>query len=71
MRDPARAAIGGSSPGAGVQAGLLRNGEAMDALLRLMHGLYVPLATANTSWPDTVRKDFTGQVRANAWLIEL
>ena len=32
------------------------------SLLRLMNSVYVPLASNNTTWPDSFRKEFSGQV---------
>lgn len=33
----------------------------MDALLRIMRSVYLPLILNNTTWPDEVRKDCSGQ----------
>lgn len=44
-----------------VQFGLV-NGGGMDALLRVMAGVYVPRVIANDTWPESVRKDFSGQL---------
>jgi len=44
-----------------VQFGLV-NGGGMDSLLRIMSGVFVPRVIANMSWPESVRKDFTGQL---------
>lgn len=35
---------------------------ALEALLQLMDTIYVPMVHANQSWPDTVKKDFVGQM---------
>ena len=51
--------------------GVLRSG-ASESLLKLMTGVYVPAVLGNTSWPDSVRKDFTGQLhKFMAFLTEL
>ncbi|KAI9188053.1 hypothetical protein H9P43_002444 [Blastocladiella emersonii ATCC 22665] len=34
----------------------------LDSLVVLMNGVYVPLFLDNRGWPDTVRKDFAGQL---------
>ncbi|ORZ33974.1 dynein heavy chain and region D6 of dynein motor-domain-containing protein [Catenaria anguillulae PL171] len=34
----------------------------LDSLVTLMNGVYVPLFVENRGWPDTVRKDFAGQL---------
>ncbi|KNE55698.1 hypothetical protein AMAG_17807 [Allomyces macrogynus ATCC 38327] len=34
----------------------------LDSLVMLMNGVYVPLFLDNRGWPDTVRKDFAGQL---------
>jgi dynein heavy chain len=39
------------------------SGESMDSLLRLMVSVYVPLYTNNTSWPVSVRKEFSGYLQ--------
>ena len=44
-----------------VRFGLV-NGGGMDSLLRVMSGVFVPRVIANASWPESVRKDFTGQL---------
>jgi hypothetical protein len=47
------------------------NEAGMESLLRVMKGVYVPQLTTNTTWPDSVRKEVTGQVnRFMASLIE-
>ena len=45
-----------------VQFGLIQGGDSMEALLRLMSGLYVPSVLSSTNWPESVKKDFTGQL---------
>lgn len=42
--------------------GTISGEETMDSLVRLMHGLYVPTFLGNKSWPESVRKEFAGQV---------
>ena len=42
--------------------GLLRGGDPLHSLLRIMHGLYVPVVVGNQSWPETVKSDFTAQL---------
>ncbi len=47
------------------------NGGGLESLLRSMQSVYVPQLTATTSWPESVRKEFTGQMhRFMASLIE-
>ena len=36
--------------------------ESIQSLLRLMNAVYVPAVSSNTSWPDSFRKEFSGQV---------
>ena len=39
------------------------NGESVaDALLAVMRGVYAPAVTSNKTWPDSLRKDLTGQM---------
>ncbi|KAK9823872.1 hypothetical protein WJX72_006072 [[Myrmecia] bisecta] len=38
------------------------HGDAMESLLRIMSSLFVPTVLSNTTWPETVKKDFTGQL---------
>ena len=44
-----------------VQLGCVR-GSAVGSLLRVMSGVYVPLCLNDQSWPDTIKKDFSGQL---------
>ena len=37
-------------------------GSPQDSLLRLMSNVYVPSVVQNKSWPDSVKKDFSGQL---------
>lgn len=36
--------------------------DSIQSLLRLMNAVYVPAVSSNTSWPDSFRKEFSGQV---------
>lgn len=38
------------------------SGSGMESLLRLMQSVYLPTFLANDSWPDSVRKEFSGQL---------
>lgn len=54
-----------------VHVGVLRS-NGSESLLKLMTGVYVPAVLANHTWPDSVRKDFTGQLhKFMAYLTEL
>eukprot|EP00741_Cyanophora_paradoxa_P024938 tig00000056_g24072.t1 len=44
-----------------IQFGIV-NGGAMDALLRLMGGVFVPIFNANKTWPESIKKEFAGQL---------
>ncbi|RKP21179.1 hypothetical protein ROZALSC1DRAFT_20732 [Rozella allomycis CSF55] len=37
-------------------------GDALHSLLRLMSGIFVPIFLDNEGWPESVRKDFSGQL---------
>lgn len=37
-------------------------GEGMESLLRLMSSLYVPLFLGDRSWPENIKKEFSGQL---------
>ena len=37
-------------------------GAPVQSLLRLMTSVYVPRCVGDTSWPDTIKKEFTGQM---------
>ncbi|KAJ3056564.1 hypothetical protein HK097_005961 [Rhizophlyctis rosea] len=37
------------------------SGNAMESLLRLMQGLYIPMFSENKRWPDSVRKELANQ----------
>ncbi|KAJ1537343.1 Dynein heavy chain 2, axonemal, partial [Nowakowskiella sp. JEL0078] len=38
------------------------SGNAMESLLKMMQGVFVPMFLDNKRWPDSVRRDFTNQV---------
>ena len=44
-----------------VQFGVL-SGSSMDSLLKMMNGLYLPSFLANETWPESVKKEFSGQL---------
>ena len=44
-----------------VQYGLV-SGNGLESFLRLMSGVFVPLVLENRDWPDSIRKEFAGQV---------
>ncbi|RYY37748.1 hypothetical protein EON62_00890 [archaeon] len=44
-----------------VQFGFI-NGGGMDSLLRVMQDVYLPTMNTTTLWPESVRKDFVGQM---------
>lgn len=44
-----------------VQYGTL-NGGHIQSLLRLMSGIYAPIFFENTSWPDSIKNDFSAQL---------
>eukprot|EP00762_Andalucia_godoyi_P004499 ANDGO_05184.mRNA.1 Dynein-1-beta heavy chain len=44
-----------------IQFGILK-GDALDGLLRMMQGLYAPSFLKNESWPESFKKDFSGQL---------
>lgn len=46
---------------ANVHYGLV-NGSTMDNMLQMMAGVYVPAVIGNRTWPDSVRKEFMGQL---------
>lgn len=37
-------------------------GRHIESLLRVMSGIYVPVFYKNTTWPDSIKNDFTGQL---------
>lgn len=44
-----------------VQYGTVK-GSHMESLLRLLTGIYAPIFFENTSWPDSIRNDFSAQL---------
>ena len=40
----------------------LVNGGGMESLLRIMSSVFVPQISNKTSWPESVKKEFTGQL---------
>lgn len=38
------------------------SGNAMDSLLNLMNGVYLPSFTNNNTWPESVKREFSGQL---------
>ena len=44
-----------------VQYGAVRGGT-VGSLLRVMTGVFVPLCLKDQSWPDTIKKEFSGQM---------
>ena len=44
-----------------LQYGVAR-GSAVGSLLRVMSGVFVPLCLSDQSWPDTIKKEFSGQM---------
>ena len=44
-----------------IQSGCVR-GQSVGSLLRVMSGVFVPLCLNDQSWPDTIKKDFSGQL---------
>ena len=38
------------------------SGQHIESLLRLMTGIYAPLFFENTSWPDSIKNDFSAQL---------
>lgn len=61
IRDPSRFVTKDNMSEA-VFFGTLRGGDALHSLLQVMSGLYVPVVLGNSSWPETVRSDFTAQL---------
>lgn len=61
VRDPTKF-VTEANIGSVILFGTLRDGDPIHSLLRLMHGLYVPAVVSNTTWPETVRSDFTAQM---------
>ena len=42
--------------------GVIQGGDTMQALLRLMSNLYAPQFIASSLWPESIKKDFVGEV---------
>lgn len=61
VRDPSKF-VTRDNVGTVVFFGVMRNNDTLHSLLKIMHGLYVPVVVANTSWPETVKSDFTAQM---------
>ena len=59
---PAGAAITAENIGRVVQYGSVR-GAPVGAMLRLMSGVFMPLCLNDQSWPDTIKKEFSGQLQ--------
>jgi hypothetical protein len=38
------------------------NANVTDSLLHLMQGVYAPAVLQNKTWPESIRKEFTGQL---------
>ncbi len=54
-----------------VLQGVVSGEDTLSSLIKLMEGVYMPTFLANQSWPDSVRKEFTGQLhRFMAGLVE-
>ncbi|KAL0040883.1 hypothetical protein WJX79_008591 [Trebouxia sp. C0005] len=45
-----------------VQVGVIQGGDTMQALLRLMSTLYAPQFITGSLWPESIQKDFIGQL---------
>ena len=61
LRDPTKE-VNQETIDVDVQYGMV-NGETMESLLRLMNSVYVPVFTSNSTWPDSVRKEFSGHLQ--------
>lgn len=61
VRDPSKF-VTRDNVGSVIFFGVLRGGDALHSLLQLMHGLYVPVVVTNSTWPETVKSDFTAQL---------
>ena len=59
---PAGAAITAENIGRVVQYGSVR-GAPVGAMLRLMSGVFMTLCLNDQSWPDTIKKEFSGQLQ--------
>ena len=45
-----------------VQYGVVRD-SAVSGLLRLMSGAFVPLCLKDDTWPETIKREFSGQLQ--------
>ena len=45
-----------------VQVGVIQGNDTMQALLRLMSNLYAPQFIASSLWPESIKKDFVGEL---------
>lgn len=61
VRDPSKF-VTRENVGSVIFFGVMRGGDPLHSLLNIMHGLYVPVVVANTTWPETVKSDFTAQM---------
>ncbi|KXS19215.1 hypothetical protein M427DRAFT_507867 [Gonapodya prolifera JEL478] len=61
VRDSTDEAVRLSTFDARVQYGTI-SGRTIENMLRLMQGIYVPLFLENQGWPNTVQKEFAGQL---------
>ena len=59
---PSGAVISAENISKTLQFGSVR-GAPVSALLRLMSGAFVPLCLKDESWPDTIKKEFSGQLQ--------
>ena len=62
MLKPSGAVINSENISKTLQFGSVR-GAPVSALLRLMSGAFVPLCLKDESWPDTIKKEFSGQLQ--------
>ena len=61
VRDPAKF-VTPDNLGEIVQFGLIQQSNLVQSIYNVMSNLYLPSMLKETSWPDTVRKQFTGQL---------
>lgn len=45
-----------------VLCGSLAQGDQLEALLRLLSEIFCPALLSETSWPNSVRSEFTGEI---------
>eukprot|EP00736_Rhodelphis_marinus_P013382 Rmarinus@m.14828 len=60
LRDPSFV-VSIENIGEAIQYGLV-GGGAMESLLRLMNGVFVPVFLQDKTWPDSIKKEFSGQL---------